>query len=76
MGVHLVRAAVVVALWLCGVLAGIGVWLWFGLVGPALVLVAVVSAAVLVFCVDVPDPVEPVEPEPVDDRSDRRVPGL
>lgn len=66
----------VVGLLACGVLAGVGVWLWFGLVGPALVLVALDTAAVLLFCVDTPDREPPDVPEPAVDRSDRRVPGL
>jgi hypothetical protein len=65
------RATLVLAgLWLCGLLAALGVYLWFGLLGPAMVLAAIVSAAILMFGVDTD------EPEPKRSRTDRRVPGL
>lgn len=65
---------VLLGLWACGLVAALGVWMWFGLVGPALVLGAAASAAVLFFGVDTDPAPESVEPE--DPRAGRRVPGL
>lgn len=65
------RASLVLAgLWLCGLLGALGVYLWFGMLGPAMVVAALVSAAVLFFGVDTSEPERP------GNRDDRRVPGL
>lgn len=63
-------ALVLLGLWLSGLCVAAGVGLWFGLLGPALVVAGGATAAVLYFGVDTD------QPEPPPNRDDRRVPGL
>lgn len=63
-------ALVLLGLWLSGLCVAAGVALWFGLVGPGLVVAGAATAAVLFFGVDTS------APPPPPNRDDRRVPGL
>jgi hypothetical protein len=70
-GVHLVKAAQTLALWVSLMAAAAGLWLWTEEVGVGLLAAGLVSAVVLFFVVDTPD-----QPQQPPDRSDRRTPGL
>lgn len=72
MGVHLVRAALVLAgLWASLMVAAAGLWMWTDEPGVGLLAAGVASAAVLFLGVDTTSPERPGDP-----RAGKRTPGL